>query len=135
MTVGLAMIVDESCWIPTQTPKSDGYVQIRMYSESNKYLHRWMYETLVSPIKRGMYLDHLCRERSCCNPLHLEPVTHKENIRRGIKYFGSRNACSKDHPYTEENTYEYHRGGYTIRVCRACHKLAQRKYMRRAQYV
>lgn len=133
MTLGLSMI--DSCWIPTQKPKSDGYVQIRMYGESNKYLHRWVYETLVGEIEQGMFLDHLCRERSCCNPTHLEQVTNRENIRRGRNYFRERTSCLKGHSYTEENTYYYNNKGRKARICRKCHHLAQKRYETRLQHV
>lgn len=45
--------------------------------------HRWAWEALVGPIPEGLHLDHLCRNPSCVNPDHLEPVTQAENIRRG----------------------------------------------------
>lgn len=45
--------------------------------------HRYSYETLVGPIPDGLQIDHLCRNRGCVNPAHLEPVTQVENIRRG----------------------------------------------------
>ena len=44
--------------------------------------HRLAYQLLVGPIPEGLELDHLCRNRVCCNPVHLEPVTHRENLRR-----------------------------------------------------
>lgn len=47
--------------------------------------HRWVYEQLRGPIPDGASLDHLCRNPSCVNPDHLEPVTHTENVRRGAK--------------------------------------------------
>ena len=74
----------------------------------------------------GLELDHLCRVRSCVNPAHLDPVTHSENMRRGINPVGravlaARAAaithCPQGHEYTVENTYMY-RGIH--RCCRAC---------------
>jgi len=47
------------------------------------YVHRVVYQMLVGPVPEGMDLDHLCRNRACCNPDHLEPVTRSENNRRG----------------------------------------------------
>lgn len=45
--------------------------------------HRFLYELLIGPVPRELSLDHLCRVRNCVNPVHLEPVTHAENVRRG----------------------------------------------------
>jgi hypothetical protein len=91
--------------------------------------HRYAYEQLVGPIPEGLVLDHLCRNRLCINPLHLEPVTIGENIRRGAfdragKITGSKTHCANGHPFDEENTrqFEYHVKGRTgpARACRAC---------------
>lgn len=47
------------------------------------YAHRYAYEILVGPVDESLDLDHLCRNRKCVNPDHLEPVTRRENLRRG----------------------------------------------------
>lgn len=78
------------------------------YGRSNingkqQYAHRLSYEAFVGPIPEGMYLDHLCRNRSCINPEHLEIVTHAENIRRGEQ--GSKEAMSKRWTTMKENGY------------------------------
>jgi hypothetical protein len=80
--------------------------------------HRLAYEAERGPIPAGLVLDHLCRNPACCNPDHLEPVTQKENMRRGS--FGSRTHCKHGHEYTPENTYLLARG----RQCRECRRLA-----------
>lgn len=64
--------------------------------------HRVRYEREVGPIPEGMQLDHLCRNRACCNPAHLEPVTGLENIRRGAGY-ASHTHCKTGHPLSGDN--------------------------------
>ena len=73
---------DSGCWIWIAGKSTAGYGGLRI--DGKDYLaHRFMYEKLVGPIPVGMSLDHLCRNPSCVNPEHLEPVTHQENVRRG----------------------------------------------------
>lgn len=89
--------------------------------------HRWSYENLVGEIPEGLDLDHLCRNRICVNPEHLEPVTNEENIRRGFG-IGMINAgktrCAQGHEYTEENTYRSPKGH---RVCKVCSLASSKK--------
>lgn len=105
-----------------------GYSQFR-----GEGAHRVGYRLLVGEIPEGRQLDHLCRERRCINPAHLEPVTRRENILRGIS-FSARHAvathCVQGHPFDEANTFRRaDRGG--SRVCRTCGRLAQRAYKQR----
>lgn len=80
-------VVDEvsGCWIwQGNTNNGKGYFRVSHRGE-RIYVHRWYYERFVGPIPEGLQLDHLCRNRNCCNPEHLEPVTQAENLRRGIE--------------------------------------------------
>lgn len=82
--------------------------------------HRVAYSHLVGPIPEGLTIDHLCRNRACCNPAHLEPVTNKTNILRGTSRSAvnaTRTHCPKGHPYNEANTYIAANGS---RLCRTC---------------
>lgn len=81
------------------------------------YAHRYAWEFMHGPVPKGLDLDHLCRNRACCNPWHLEPVTPLVNTSRGIGH-GKETRCPQGHPYDEANTYR--RGGR--RYCRACNR-------------
>lgn len=83
--------------------------------------HRWAYEHLIGAVPDGCQLDHLCRNRACVNPDHLEPVIQRTNILRGASP-AARNAakthCPQGHPYDETNTYRS--PGRSARYCRTC---------------
>lgn len=83
------------------------------------YAHRWVYEQEVGPIPEGMHIDHLCRNRKCVNPTHLEPVTPMENVRRS-RGNNSKTHCPSGHPYAGENLYISPTTG--ARFCRECKK-------------
>lgn len=97
---------ESGCWIPPLKPDpGHGYTRIGIQGKLI-LTHRAFYEVHVGPIPEGLVIDHLCRNRACCNPAHLEAVTFSENALRGespCAKFARRKVCSKGHPLEGEN--------------------------------
>lgn len=88
---------------------------------------RYAYATLKAPIPQGFTIDHLCRNRKCVNPEHLEAVTNKENVLRGAgltAQHAKATHCPKGHPYDSVNTYPHPKG----RGCLICRRETSSKY-------
>lgn len=119
--------IDESCgcWVWTANIAGKGYGRMALNGK-DYYAHRFSYETYVGEIPDGLVIDHLCRNRLCVNPDHLEPVTNKENLLRGdtiIARCAKATHCPRGHEYSSRNTRVDKRGK---RACRACDREYQR---------
>ena len=116
----------ETCWLWTGF-KRNGYGHFWVRGRLIQ-AHRFAYELLVGPIPTGLTLDHLCRNRSCVNPKHLEAVSMRTNILRGNNLsarYAQATHCVHGHPFDLFNTLIGRKGQ---RRCRACHRAEQRKY-------
>jgi hypothetical protein len=119
-----------NCWLWVGAKHEDGYGQFWNGRRQVK-AHRWVYERLVGPIPDGLQIDHLCRNPSCVNPQHLEPVTQAENIRRGAApstVARRTGMCSKGHSL--DDAYVRPSGG---RECRMCRRETERKRSARSR--
>lgn len=121
----VAKIAFGDCWEWTGA-RSDGYGHIRS-AGAVRLAHRVVWETLVGPVPEGMELDHLCRNRGCVNPDHMQVVTHRTNGLRGYGAAGqhARKAlCPRGHPYD----MIVKNGGRTARGCLRCQAAKTRRY-------
>ena len=121
---------EDGCWLWNGTIDFAGYGRY-----SGKYTHRLVYESLVGEIPDGLEIDHLCRVRCCCNPKHLEAVTHQTNMQRGDtgKPTGAQQRakthCPQGHSYSGDNLNKWiNPSGTTHRQCRECGRAASLRY-------
>lgn len=105
-----------------------GYGLASIHSR-NQSAHRLVYEALVGKIPAGKQLDHLCRNTMCVNPAHLEPVSQRENILRGVSPAAKRARWDKC-PQGHDLTWCAWSGpkGRPRRICQTCKRETRRRY-------
>lgn len=147
----MSKTISDTCWIYAGPVGRYGYPRVLGHDSTGlrPLPQRVLYEDQFGEIPQGLELDHLCRNPTCVNPDHLEPVTHAENMRRALPYkknlkkhgtFNrSKTHCRNGHPYTPENTYtsprtykRKHRVSTgMVRWCRKCKLNQAKQYQRR----
>lgn len=109
------------CWLWTGVINRNGYGQVNTRGPegwTTTSAHRFTYITYKGIFPKELHIDHLCRNRACVNPEHLEPVTRLENVARSS--IGEKNRsklrCIRGHDFSPDNTRERH--GH--RQCKKC---------------
>jgi hypothetical protein len=115
-------IDDNGCWNWGGSRSVYGYGVV-WHNGKGVYAHRLSYLTFMGELSDRLVIDHLCRNRKCINPEHLEEVTDAENVARGIHKGVGRprpkaEYCKRGHEFTKENTYVYR----NRQNCRECKK-------------
>lgn len=123
--------VESGCWLWCGAMAKGGYGSF-WWNGKSVSAHRASYVLHYGEVPDGLEIDHLCKQRKCCNPLHLEAVTHEENCRRSLSANRRKTHCPKGHRYTPENTMlSPHPAGHISRKCRTCHNARNSKKKRK----
>ncbi len=114
------------CWI------WKGKISPSGYGVLSPLAHRLIFSLLKGEIEDGLVLDHLCRNRSCCNPDHLEAVTSAVNVLRGEALpaqYAKRTHCKYGHPFDADNTYFYPSPNKKLgRLCKTCRNERKKRF-------
>ncbi len=118
--LSMIKIVESGCWEWQGYVFKSGYGSF-WFNDKTYRSHRFIYEYYHGSICPDLTIDHLCRNRKCCNPNHLEQVTYKENVLRSPFTQASINSrkthCIYGHEFNESNTYVYSHGKRECRIC------------------
>lgn len=125
--------VTESCWLWSGGTFTQGYGRFDIGSRTDGTrrsvkAHRFAYEAVRGPVPDGLVIDHLCRVRNCVNPAHLEAVTSRINILRGVGVApqnAAKTECPNGHPYEGPNLRVQPSGSRYCFACKRARRLAQ----------
>jgi len=118
------LVSNTGCWEWTKSLTHNGYAQTKINKEYWR-VHRLSYEIYRDKIPVGLCIDHMCENRKCVNPNHLEPVTIGENILRSNKTLAGINSrktvCKNGHLFSGKNLKVYTKlDGRKMRICKTC---------------
>lgn len=105
------------CWEWLGALDRDGYPRITIDGMSVNAA-KYAYEQIVAPIPKGLHTDHLCRNKKCVNPTHIEPVTPAENNRRRLLYYNKVTVCKRGHKLISDNIYKNGKNSTTCKICK-----------------
>lgn len=109
----------DGCWEWTAAKYSNGYGAFQYFHGKVSVAHRWAYAAEFGPIPDNLVLDHLCRNVACVRPSHLEAVTQRENVHRGLNVGRPRQAvCHQGHALAEGNLDHKPDGSRGCTTCR-----------------
>lgn len=111
----------KGCWNWLGFVDKNGYGRGRFNGVKTRYSHRAAYHLYVGQLEGGLTIDHLCKNRRCINPRHLEQITLRENVYRGNPIWKQKKQwthCKYGHAFTDDNTYVRPSDGR--RRCRHC---------------
>lgn len=131
--VGLGAVDECWQWLGARTSKGYGSLSRGKRGDGAIAAHCVAYRWAYGPVPDGLQVDHLCRNRACVNPLHLEAVTNRVNVLRGRGETASnarKTHCRRGHPLSGRNLYMDPRGR---RECRACRTAAYRRHNAKAR--
>ena len=128
---------NSGCWLWDGADMTNGYGVMSLGRRRFKMLaHRFSYVLHKGKIAEGLELDHKCRVRGCVNPDHLEAVTHRTNVLRGVApaaFHAQKTHCPRGHELSHPNLIN--RRNRTSRECKICHAVQERERKKRGRLV
>lgn len=129
-------VTPNGCWEWSASTNAENGYGMFWNGERTQVAHRFLYETIIGSVPVGFELDHLCRNKRCVNPTHLDIVTRSQNTARGLgpslarEHQLAKTHCPQGHPYNTENTYVRPNGS---RICRICSNESHKRWRQKCK--